>query len=108
VSEQHTPGPWIWDRHHQLEGESESLRPALPSRNLVLTWSRARNAEGVEYTYILVGPADKPLIAAAPDLLRELEGALETLDTLDVGRDEGEGDPFASIRAAIAKAQGRT
>jgi len=85
MSAQHTPGPWHWDDYSWLVAKDESS---------VLEYagcgSHATDASD----------ADRVLIAAAPDLLAALQGVLRVSD-----RSTSEYD---AVRAAIAKATGRT
>lgn len=88
----HTPGPWTVNGHYI---ESPPLRPNFGRRAV------AR----VDYSHHSEIPANARLIAAAPELLAALKEAIATVDGFDHG-DEGEdGDPIASWRAAVAKAE---
>jgi hypothetical protein len=83
----HTPGPWVInDQVDMLFIEADGAPVAS-----VEVGEGPEEAEGAE--------ADARLIAAAPDLLAELE------DVLSAIQDDGEIDAD-SVRASIAKARG--
>lgn len=80
-----TPGPWDARGDVSFDVMSDS-----PCRDLICVAADLRSM------------ADAQLIAAAPDLLQTLKNVLEQVDGYDL-KDE----PFASARAAIAKAGGK-
>lgn len=87
MAAQHTPGPWKW------EPETKTIR-SVPANYWIASmdsWDKAVNHE-----------ANAHLIEAAPDLLKALKEAVETL------RDEGYTDAdLAAMNAAITKAEGK-
>lgn len=87
----HTPGPW----RYRLRGSGKGCD--------VLA-GEGRQVEVVAYdVHGRTAEADAALIAAAPDLLDALRLAEEWL--VSVGAD---GSPLTAVRAAIAKAEGRS
>lgn len=91
MSAKHTPGPWEIDWYICREGNEElwrvprSIGPAHVDHN---HWAGK---------HIAVDEANARLIAAAPDLLFQLQAAANYIDTL--------GGVSTSYRAAIAKAE---
>jgi hypothetical protein len=94
----HTPGPWTWDRAIR-EGKvlTLSLEALQLSRTVLL-----------HEAHWLPKPADKRLIAAAPDLLAALKDAHEYLESTLAPCDEGCECILHPVEAAIAKAEGRS
>jgi hypothetical protein len=93
----HTPGPWQWDGDY-------TLRPVNPdpSRSALHTILSPDGPYGfVQTSTADVWPefeANKRLIAAAPDLLVELQDAVAMIEAL--------GGNASTQRTAIAKATG--
>lgn len=84
----HTPGPWYWDS----EG--------LGSKDVLVF--------GKGYPFEMTSTANRSLIAAAPDLLKELQRLRDYVINV-CGVDDGDCDtehPLMSSRAAISKALG--
>lgn len=76
----HTPGPWIV--FHSDEDGPNDVLPAMRPGHIALS---------------IAVDADASLIAAAPDLLRELQAMVETFDGY-------QGMELKRAKAAIAKA----
>lgn len=95
----HTPGPWV----AQIDKHIKRGRKPLPRMALVMVGG----GQAIDCTYSGVdfeeSAANARLIAAAPEMLEALKAALGFLE------DEGVlGDLPDEMRAAIAKAEGRT
>jgi len=93
---QHTPGPWTWDGRDHLDGGADGIPSVIyteVSCGMYCIGGRV---------HMEISPADRALIAAAPDLL----AALEVLLAFE-GWDEFFGAMKAG-RAAIASARGVT
>jgi hypothetical protein len=93
MSAQHTPGPWITtvriqDKVHVLHGQ---MGPGVASRTIARV--TVRDSWRTEQE------ANARLIAAAPELLKELEHAVRWFDQLNPA-------DIARYRAVIAKATG--
>ena len=92
----HTPGPWIWNDDFLVGGDGSYV-------------CDDGSACG-EYSRVL--DPDSPnarLIAAAPDLLAALKAALAIAPVnADDEDDPEQSEAWAAVRAAIAKAEGRT
>jgi len=83
MSNEHTPGPWVWSGNSIAGGLHSVMEMWCQGGSVVLNTT----------------PADRALIAAAPDLLAalryiEAEGYLDRVDTREI------------VRAAIARATG--
>jgi hypothetical protein len=89
MSVQHTPGPW------RLSHEADTQVEAERNGNFIASCDGG--GEDGEYETDL---ANARLIAAAPDLLRELQHAVRWFDQIKP-------DDVARYRAAIAKATGK-
>lgn len=102
----HTPGPWVFNGHHIYGPKHEDSKHP---NGRVFVASVARGAhradpllDGGADRFGFDSEADVRLIAAAPDLLRELE-RLENQSGLPLERD----DPArVAARTAIRKARG--
>jgi len=104
--QQHTPGPWTWDGRDHLDGGADCAPSVIyteVSCGMYCIGGRV---------HMEISPADRALIAAAPDLLAALE------EFVGVERDRTDGFSKVSAlrivacynmaRAAIAKARGVT
>lgn len=94
--EGHTPGPWRVGGHPRDNSGTawrEILTDSLPFAPSYVCQAQGRDAT---------------LIAAAPDLLAALQGALRFMETVEGGMAPGQHMPEAhAARAAIAKATGQ-
>ena len=89
MSAKHTPGPWKWTAWNALQGKG------------YVEVLRAVDAGYGEYEIECDNDADKHLIAAAPELLEALKGALDCFDCEDGMVADA---CINAARAAIAKA----
>lgn len=87
----HTPGPWSYTSRGDIIGNGCSLALVKSSAAIVSEEQDKANAR---------------LIAAAPDLLAELQEMAEVLNSGIICRIEPDSAKAAKIRAAIAKAKG--
>lgn len=97
MSAPHTPGPWTWFNYPD-------------GRKLLSAQNRA--VVHCPDAPMSVEPADQALIAAAPELLTLTRGAWHLCESLlavrDGATDESIRAMSAALRAAIAKAEGRS
>lgn len=96
----HTPGPWYWDSDVVKNDPLERVRYRVVTRGKTITQCYySSDDENVE--------ADARLIAAAPELLKELK-AVEALYTNNklLAQAHECGEWVNRARAAIAKAEG--
>lgn len=109
----HTPGPWIFSPERDTHDSIIHTADAVEKHGYI----GADNGGVVGSSeWIWIKDEDARLIAAAPDLLEALEGAIGALEQdLDAGRDSGDADweglafqRLEAARAAIAKARGET
>lgn len=89
MTTKHTPGPW------HVDDDDGTILSEDGSEVF------ASHCSG-DWHYIAALPADRRLIAAAPDLLAACEAALQAMDAIDVGTSW----ISDALRAAIAKAKG--
>lgn len=93
----HTPGPWT-------QNTESSLR--MGSQLVCLSYKYTEYENGKRNRFPAIPretiDANTRLIAAAPDLLAALKGVLVAID-----EDHGVAETQETIRAAIAKAEGR-
>lgn len=109
MSQKHTPGPWNIEQSAEL----------LDDENLGLADITAQTPDSEYKTEVArvycenrkgatVGPNAR-LIASAPELLEALEIAEVILDSVAFVSEDGDTEkPLKIIRAAIAKAKGKT
>jgi hypothetical protein len=102
MSGQHTPGPWEYtkaassgDRGIHAEGTGIFAEAFADIRRA----GENNSAEAL---------ANARLIAAAPDLLEALRWAAQNADQSEAGRDDDWYAGLDRVRAAIAKAEGRS
>ena len=108
MSEKYTPGPWEWQRGesgqaepHWLDGDPNG------SGGCVLRLSLETGLEGELYARFRTDHLGNwALITAAPDLLAACK-LIASYDELISMLGTKEGTPRATLRAAIAKAEGR-
>ena len=103
MKQKHTPGPWIYGPEvgpdcTRIDAENGLVIAAVRSREIT-SWEQSRPI----YSWSEEGAANARLIAAAPDLLDELE----TLVRYAQGADIPPNVAVDRARAAIAKAAGR-
>jgi len=87
----HTPGPWIYDK-----GREEIYGPKSTGEVVVVYQG------GLQFR------SDAPLIAAAPDLLKELERLVTAVEDGCFCSEMEMATRIDEARAAIAKAKGET
>lgn len=119
----HTPGPWQMKRINYPRGRDVSFEVLAGKNELVAQTIMREVGEGWRDDIIANDAANVHLIAAAPDLFRELDmqvrncpvckGEGMAVDVFDILTNEPphEKTPCnrcASSRAALAKAEGRT
>ncbi len=97
MSAHHTPGPW----RAVVAAKGRRRAFGLYGNDNGVTAQRIGSIDDTNEA-----DANARLIAAAPDLLACLKEAVESFAPMDIG-EPGEGDPIASWKAAIAKAEGR-
>lgn len=108
MSAQHTPGPWLPERSNVLRrggGSVTELSVHAGTRRYIAT---VYNIEGRE----LESAANLALIAAAPDLLRELQAARRDVNAManlitDPKHYAAKFAQMNRIDALIARAEGR-
>lgn len=91
----HTPGPWKWDSK-PWDYDREQEAPWLVSENDPYTCLL------VVYNGHTVSEDDAQLIAAAPDLLRDLRAIVDNAILLGIDHDER----VIAAKATVAKAEG--
>lgn len=93
-----TPGPWELEPDHEAisDGCEPEIERCIFSENVLLA-KTSRDATENDKQHL----ANARLIAAAPDMLREMESLAQALE--DTGH-----EPPESFYLAIAKAYGRT
>lgn len=108
---QHTPGPWIADNNEGFSSWSIWSRMTPTGHGIPGPQVASVHGDSAE------SDADAQLIAAAPELLEALQGALKALDAIGDEMTVGERytnagqyllDALMPARAAIAKATGTT
>ena len=109
MTQKHTPGPWEWRLEKPGDQESAYHHESLlgPDNIPVLT---ANDGLGLVSEYVMWhNKADKPLIAAATDLLAALESFVSRARGLKskLRRPLWLEASLTEAEAAIAKAQGR-
>ena len=108
----HTPGPWEWTKRPDLESHPSDWNTLEPvdweaNATSVLTWA---HLGGRNKPYVMCGPANARLIAAAPDLLEACQNLLAQAENLllhsDCSDEDRQGRRVMQnvARAAIAKA----
>lgn len=104
MTAKHTEGPWLRDA---TSGLSCDVR-ATNGRKVALCWglSTSRAAKSNSPAYRAECDANARLIAAAPELLDELVKVEKLLASIELG-DYPVSDELESVRAAIAKAEGK-
>lgn len=102
----HTPGPWVVSESEKkclaiFPGNEHGRPRALCSIAWVQSWNDTAD-----------DAANARLIAAAPDLLDAITNLMNGVDTglvrVETPADETLANAFAKIRAAIAKARGKS
>ena len=88
---QHTPGPWSHTSRCDIIGNGATIAVVRAAASSITIAEDSANAR---------------LIAAAPELLAELEELCEVLNSGIICRIEPDSAKAAKIRAAIAKAKG--
>ncbi len=104
----HTPGPWRPRDYASKEGAIWIDCAARDERGRSVAGTiGAAYATGTGSSDPAVQQANARLIAAAPELLAALEGALRFMETVERGMPADQHMPEAhAARAAIAKAKG--
>ena len=103
----HTPGPWYFHEAEQF-GDTrfyvaqQEGAPYTPDYSDVATLI----AETVSGERVTIQRANARLIAAAPDLLKQLADLLAMCERQDDFNDDGDGCMFERAQAAINKATG--
>lgn len=101
----HTPGPWKFSEWEQF-GDTrfyvaqEEGAPYTPNYSDVATLI----AETVPRERVAIQLANARLIAAAPDLLKQLTDLLAMCERQEDFNDDGDGGMFERAAAAISKA----
>jgi hypothetical protein len=110
MSNTHTPGPWDVERDEQLEkGEVVGVWLNIGSRHRYIIGTDGLSCQGPE------DEANARLIAAAPDMYDALKAAIASGMVPVSSVSEGGAVKYSAqvqaadlVRAAIAKAEGRT
>jgi hypothetical protein len=105
----HTPGPWLYGQNNaQMRCGGSQWEIGL-GRGADLGVSGTLGTRGSDYMLVsgVCREADARLIAAAPDLLAQLQGWAALMDPASPDYDPAFAPGLDAIRAAIAKAEGR-
>lgn len=103
----HTPGPWTWNGHGLVPVNPDPDQHAVHTLLDVDTFAYGFVCSEI-HDVIAEDKANRALIAAAPDLLAALLIAEEFISGFeDDEAQEGMAAKLGTIRAAIAKAEGR-
>ena len=96
--DKHTPGPWSLSDETHRDGLRSKLIHGMPEGMLAIV--------RVEHQGRYYGDANARLIAAAPDLLEMAKWAESAIAPFS--KDPAEQSGIARLRAAIARAEGRS